>query len=60
MYFDNKEKLAINNISFYKIKEEGDPVVYSYYFTNGEKIYVVTTPEDKDYKKVLNTFSFLK
>ncbi|HBU07280.1 MAG TPA: hypothetical protein DEB09_04320 [Candidatus Magasanikbacteria bacterium] len=60
MYFDSKEKLVVNNIIFSKIKEEGDPVVYSYYFANGEKIYVITTPEDKDYKKVLNAFSFLK
>ncbi|MFZ2189427.1 MAG: hypothetical protein WA057_02080 [Candidatus Magasanikiibacteriota bacterium] len=60
MYFDGKEKLVVNNIIFYKIKEEGDPVVYSYYFANGEKIYVITTPEDRDYKKVLSAFSFLK
>jgi hypothetical protein len=60
MYYDDREMVKINDMSFYKIQEEGDPVIYSYYFVSDDVVYVLNTPEDKDYSAVLGTFKSLK
>ncbi len=56
LFWDEREKININNIEGYKIKEEGDPEQYNYYFAKNDKIYVITTLLDTPYLEVIKSF----
>lgn len=51
-----KRKININNIKGYKIKEEGDPEKYNYYFAKDDKIYVITTLIDAPCLEIIRSF----
>ncbi len=58
LYWDEKEKVSIYGYSGYKIKVEGDPANYYYYFAEHQKIFYVTTLTDVEIGKVIKNIVF--
>ena len=55
LFYNERELFEGNYLAGYKIKEEGDPTVYSYYFRIGEEIVIIRTPNPGKYEKVIKT-----
>jgi hypothetical protein len=59
MYYDEREKINYNDVEGYKVKEEGDPVIYSFYFAKNDKIYIFSAPETENIDNIVKTFKTL-
>jgi len=56
LYWDQREKVEINDILGYKIETEGPIEDYHYFFARNSKIYVVTIPCSSEYLYLIESF----
>lgn len=61
LYWDQREKITLpDKMTGYKIKEEGDPDHYNYYFAKENKIYIITALTESSFNEIIKNFVFLK
>ncbi len=55
MFYDEKEIFELGSQKGYKIKNEGSPEYFSYYFLSDNDIFIISTPQPEKFEYIVTT-----